>query len=153
MRIRHCASQPVRRRGVASRVRWSVPVALAALALAWLTPAPAHAASVPDLLPNINILETNLADTNIVRKQNSCGVASAAMVLDYYQLDYRFPGTAKPITIDDVARYVTIHVGEGGYGVGTYPSEVQSGLVAAEAALHPDLPLSASLRTTDGTHW
>lgn len=143
-------TQTYTRRASARTMVWAI-AALVSLMLAWLMPTPAHAAGVADLMPNIHLNEHNLSDN--VRKFCACAVASAAMIIDYYQLDYHLPVTTQPATIDDVAPYLPVYVSKAGMCTGSNPYEVPSGVVKAEAAIHPTLPLIATIQRTNSTDW
>jgi outer membrane protein assembly factor BamB len=126
--------------------------------LLWLSASPAlpapgvPATQVDDLLGSINVKEQSLGNPNIALKENACGVASATMMVDYYQTAYleasgHLPVTSTPASIDEVAQYVRENA------AGTRTDWLQADLVTAEAALHSDFPVTEGWKQTDSAHW
>lgn len=125
------------------------------LSLSTVQGMPGHAdgTGTGDLMAQIpSIGEHDLKSGDIYQRNNSCGVAAATMILDYY-LPQTDPNVHAAISLDAVAK--TSDAGPGYVRVendGTNTTQLTDGLKQAGPALD-GVALTATLRTTDQDHW
>jgi Peptidase_C39 like family len=110
-----------------------------------LPPAVTRAQAVPDLLADIGVVDENALNNA------ACGIAAAAMVLDYYRVQPD-ANIHADVSLPWVANYVkeTYHPN---FGVGTDFNQLQTGLEQASKESVIGVPLAAVWKSTVQAAW